>query len=87
MAAISGLHQKLLSSPRGTAVGWGSGGGMLSREHGSHWAFSLEEVPPPLVPGPKDQGLAAGFFTLWSDELIGHRKGGLYGRLHRFFLF
>jgi hypothetical protein len=27
MAAISGLHQKLLSSPRGTAVGWESGGG------------------------------------------------------------
>jgi DNA-binding NarL/FixJ family response regulator len=26
-------------------------------------AFSLEEAPPPLVPGPKDQGLAAGFFT------------------------
>jgi hypothetical protein len=22
-----------------------------------------EEAPPPLVPGPKDQGLVAGFFT------------------------
>jgi hypothetical protein len=27
-------------------------------------AFSLEETSPPLVPGPKDQGLAAGFSTV-----------------------